>query len=149
MLVAEYTEGEPPSYWLDGSDSVAYVQILKPSTLSPPWYQGARQWIAKHIGVGYTPPRGVHVSVRVVNRKTKATTFESVEPLGHPIMVSPTGRLLTSATDDNGIAVWDTAPGPRWPWSLAAGGSVLGLSWFVGRCNRRRLQKGSCLSVVR
>ncbi len=140
MLVAEFPNDGQPKYWLDGSESVAYVQILSGLDIvqTRPWYQEARQWLAKHVGVSYTPPRGVHVSVNVVNRQSKATTFVSPQPLGHPVMVSPSGRLLACATDDNGIAVWDTNPGPRWAWSLAAGFGALAVFWLLGRVRWRR-----------
>ncbi len=144
MLVAEYSVGETREYFQDGLESVAYFKTHKQSA-SPPWYQGAQQWLVKNLAIAApaanNPNIETYVNVRVVNRQTKATTYESLQPLRIPCLVSPSGRLLACATDDNGIAVWDTNPGPRWPWSLAAGFGVLAVFWLLGRFNQRRLRR--------
>lgn len=145
LLTAASFEGEPPKDWIDGSESVAYLEWLRQPTVPTPGHQIFLQWLLRIAGVRnvppYVPPNGEHMIVRVVDRKSGMATYEAVHPAHQSIKVSSSGRLLACMSQDSVVTVWDTAPEPRWkrwPWSLAAGLSVLAVCWLLGRVRWRR-----------
>jgi hypothetical protein len=101
------------------------------------WYFDINNWLYSNLGPRFTVMFQTHVSVydRKSGNRTNLTTLP-VPNGGYQL--SQSGCLVIGLQKAGGIAVWDTAPGPRWPWTLAAGLSVLAVFWLLGRIRWRR-----------
>jgi hypothetical protein len=133
--LSEDANGEIPIYWAEDTGRAAYFRMVPPVPTGTP--SPLEDLLTRLLGPAHTPSRPMQVSVRFVDTATGATRYQLPRPIGHPVIVSPDGRLLACAGDEQSVEVWDTDPPTRWPGALAAGataaGGVLALGWWRRR----------------
>jgi hypothetical protein len=108
-------------YWIKGPNRLIQVSIVPPGTRQrPAWRSRLDSW----LGLRSEPIQGIALRVHTLDPATGKTRYEFPRWLGHPCVLSPDGRLLACANDNESVEVWATDPVPRWPIAALAGAAT-------------------------
>jgi hypothetical protein len=143
--LTEQHDGGALTYWLDGDAWLVYVTILR-RTPGQALYGEGRDWLARRVGMRPLAT-GARVTVRVADRDTGDVRYGIPHPLGHPVMVSPDGRLIACRAHDHGVEVWDANPPPRWPKAIVAAMAAAAGVLALARWRSRRRRSGTAVAT--